>query len=101
MSNYFATGKYANGLCDRCGFEYKLNTLKELIAKDSPTNLFVCRECWEADHPQNHLGEARIYDPQALRNARPDPAREASRVLVDTDNNEITPEALDELIKGL
>ena len=25
----YAAGKYALGLCDRCGFQYKLNELKE------------------------------------------------------------------------
>lgn len=25
----YAAGKYALGLCDRCGFQYKLNELKK------------------------------------------------------------------------
>ncbi len=32
----------------------------------------VCRECYDEDHPQLQLGKIPVYDPQALRNARPD-----------------------------
>ena len=39
----------------------------------------VCRECWEADHPQLMLGMYPVDDPQALRNPRPDRSYAASR----------------------
>lgn len=81
MSGKFASGKYALGLCDRCGFRCKLTTLKALTINDSLTNLLVCSECWEADHPQWKVGKYPVYDPQALRNPRPDPALAASRAL--------------------
>lgn len=71
MSSSFASGKIANGICDRCGFQYKLNTLKRIVNNRSTVNILVCSECWEPDHPQNHLGELPVYDPQALRDPRP------------------------------
>ena len=71
MSSSFASGKIANGICDRCGFQYKLNTLKRIVKNRSTVNILVCSQCWEPDHPQNHLGELPVYDPQALRDPRP------------------------------
>lgn len=69
---HYASGKRALALCDRCGFPYKLKTLRELIVNDERTNLLVCTECWEVDHPQNKLGKYRVEDFQAIRNPRPD-----------------------------
>jgi hypothetical protein len=71
VSSSFASGKIANGICDRCGFQYKLNTLKRIVKNRSTVNILVCPQCWEPDHPQNHLGELPVYDPQALRDPRP------------------------------
>jgi hypothetical protein len=43
----------------------------------------ACPECWEEDHPQNHVGELRVVDNQALRNPRPDsPTFGQSRALI-------------------
>jgi len=70
----FASGKRALALCDRCGQEYKLKTLRELTINENKTNLLVCPECWEPDHPQNKLGRVKVLDPQALRDPRPDAA---------------------------
>lgn len=68
----YASGKNANGTCDRCGFVYKLKTLKPLTINSSKTNILVCNTCWEQDHPQLKLGRYPVYDPQAIRNPRPD-----------------------------
>lgn len=68
----YAAGKHADAICDRCGFEYPLHKLKELVVNERATNLRVCPECWEGDHPQNKLGKYIVDDPQALRNPRPD-----------------------------
>lgn len=68
----YTTGKYANGTCDRCGFVYKLNSLKQLVVNMSQTGLLVCRECWEEDHPQYQVGRYPVFDPQAVANPRPD-----------------------------
>lgn len=72
MASRFAAGKKAIAVCDRCGFQYKLKELKPLVVNDNNTNLLVCKECWEIDHPQNDLGKYIVNDPQALRNPRPD-----------------------------
>ena len=72
MSNQFASGRHALAECDVCGFRYKLKNLKSLIIKGKTVNILACPECWTPDQPQLHLGEYQIFDPQALRNPRPD-----------------------------
>lgn len=68
----FAQGKRALGVCDRCGFQYKLLQLRELTVKNTQINQLVCNSCWEESHPQLMQGTFPIYDPQALRRPRPD-----------------------------
>lgn len=68
----FASGKHALGICDRCGLEYKLQTLRNITLNDNLTNLLVCQSCYEPDHPQNKVGKYIVVDPQALQNPRPD-----------------------------
>ena len=77
----YAAGKHALGICDRCGFQYKLLELKPVYVKKQKTGLLVCAECWEPSHPQLELGSQPIYDPLALRNPRPDTGLELSRVV--------------------
>jgi hypothetical protein len=77
----YAAEKLARGLCDRCGFEYELKTLRYLTIRTKKTNLRVCEECWEPDHPQNKQGLVPVYDPQALENPRPDPSLASIRGL--------------------
>lgn len=72
MATKFASGKHAIALCDRCGFKYKLTKLKKLVIKTKDVNILVCPTCWEEDHPQLKLGMFPVYDPQALRNPRPE-----------------------------
>ena len=55
-----------------CGFQYKLRELRNLITRGTDTNIKACIECWNEDHPQNELGMYPVYDPQALREPRPD-----------------------------
>ena len=64
----FAHGDKAWGHCDRCGFRYLLKELRK-----EWTHLLVCRDCFDPE-PQELKRNARskIYDPQALRNPRPD-----------------------------
>ena len=59
-------------MCDRCGQEFKLKTLKTEIIKQRKYDLLVCSECWDPDHPQLMLGTFPVDDPQALRNPRRD-----------------------------
>ena len=68
----FAGGKHAFGFCDRCGFRYDLDALKAEFEDKKPNGLRVCEPCLNPDHPQLQLGRFRVYDPQTLRNPRPD-----------------------------
>lgn len=67
----FSSGKYALGLCDVCGFRYKLLDLKWQFIRGQKTGILACRTCDDPDHPQNFLDRAVRVDPQALQNARP------------------------------
>jgi hypothetical protein len=78
----FANGKYAFGFCDRTGFRYKLKDLVPQIKAGRMTGLMVGKDMLDEDQPQNFLGRLGDYaDPQAIRNARPDTAQDASRRL--------------------
>jgi hypothetical protein len=68
----FASGRNALGICDVCGWQYKLRELRDLIVKGRNSNIMACPECWNPDHPQLSLGEFPVDDPQAIRNPRPD-----------------------------
>lgn len=81
MSERYASTKQAHGFCDRCGFRADLRTMKTETVQGRVNNLLVCETCWDLDHPQNWLGRVRVDDPQALRNPRPDPALEESRII--------------------
>ena len=56
----YALGKFAKALCDRCGFEYKLNELKQ-----EWNGLKTCPDCYEPKHPQLEPLTA-TADPEAL-----------------------------------
>lgn len=78
MTVQFARGDRALGLCDRCGFRQRLADLRSQIVDRRPTGLRVCASCFDQDHPQLQLGRVPINDPQALRDARPDPNTDRS-----------------------
>ena len=61
----YALGKFALGLCDRCGFEYKLNELRE-----EWNNLKTCPDCFEPKAPQLDP-TPEITDSEALYKPRP------------------------------
>lgn len=72
MSNPYARGKLALAECDECGLTYKLSDLRKLVVNRQVVNLKVCPDCWVPDHPQLHIGQHRVVDPQALFEPRPD-----------------------------
>ena len=72
MGNRFASAKYSIAMCDRCGQQFKLKTLRKEIIKTKIYDLLVCKECWDPDHPQLLLGMYPVDDPQAVRNPRRD-----------------------------
>ena len=72
MAQRYASGKNALGLCDVCGFQYRLHDLRVVVEKGRETGIKACDQCWDQDHPQNKLGMYPVDDPQALRDPRPD-----------------------------
>ena len=72
MANQFSSGKHSIAICDRCGFQFKLSTLRSEVIKSRLYDIRVCNQCFDPDHPQLHLGEVPISDPQAVRNPRVD-----------------------------
>jgi hypothetical protein len=72
MSTKYSSGKNSISECDRCGQRYKLNQLRKLTIKLKQVSIKVCPECFELDQPQLHLGIYPVFDPQAVREPRPD-----------------------------
>lgn len=72
MGNRYASSRIAIAICDRCGFRFRLRELRELVIKTKKVNMLVCSDCWEPDQPQLQLGMYPVYDPQAVREPRPD-----------------------------
>ena len=81
VSPKFASGRFAWGMCDRCGIRARLLTLRVESKLGRQINLRTCETCWDPDHPQNFLPKFVQNDPQALRWARPDTGAEPSRIL--------------------
>lgn len=80
MSDY-AIGKNALGLCDRCGWTYKLKELKYQYENLEKTGLRVCPTCLDVDHPQLRLSDLDPRDPQGLLDPRIDIGRVESTSL--------------------
>jgi len=78
MATQYASGKYSIAECDRCGQRYMLKELKKEIIKTKLFQIKVCPECWDPDQPQLSLGLYPVYDPQAVREPRPDVSYYAS-----------------------
>ena len=72
MATKYASGKFSIAECDRCGQRYKLSELKKEVIKTKLFQIKVCPECWDPDQPQLSLGLYPVYDPQAVREPRPD-----------------------------
>jgi hypothetical protein len=88
----YAKGKYAKGLCDRCGWKYDYLALKV----ESGTGIKVCDECndgmWNrVDHPLN-FPPKNLIDNIAIRDPNPDRSIEEETTfwLYDQDGNLIT-----------
>ena len=78
MANKYSSGKYSIAECDRCGQRFMLKQLKKEIIKTKMYQIKVCPECWDPDHPQLSLGLYPVYDPQAVREPRPDVSYQVS-----------------------
>lgn len=68
----FSSARHSLGVCDVCGFRFKLLELKPLIVKTRVTNILACPQCWVPDQPQLQVGMYRVVDPQAVRDPRVD-----------------------------
>lgn len=77
----YAAGKYAFGFCDKTGFRYPLKDLVPEFKNGVKTGFLVGRDVVDPDQPQNFLGRVKIFDPQSLRNPRPDTSQQESRGL--------------------
>lgn len=90
MAAKYASAKNSIAECDRCGQRYKLTELRKLTIKTKQVSIKVCKECWEPDHPQLQLGMYPVFDPQAVREPRPDTSYYQSGLnglqLTNTDN---------------
>tara|TARA_Y100000401_G_C8287319_1_gene206751 strand:- start:106 stop:426 length:321 start_codon:yes stop_codon:yes gene_type:complete len=73
-----ASGKHAFGISDRSGFRYRLRDMRK-----EWNGMLVGRDEYEAKHPQLHPNKV-VADAQALRDARPDTAKETSGFIVYT-----------------
>jgi|TARA_A100000172_G_C3040322_1_gene110205 hypothetical protein len=62
----YARGKYANAICDRCGFKFPYLSL---LTEWDHTR--VCPECYEPKHPQLDPVHPPV-DAEALHQPRPD-----------------------------
>ena len=69
----YAKGTHALGLCDRCGFQYRLNSLKFQEFEGRLTSLKVCRFCYDVDNEQWMVRLLDTTDNQSLRDPRPEP----------------------------
>lgn len=72
MGTMFANGSNALVCCDVCGFQYKHRQLRYLVVRTVKTNVLACPECWSPDQPQLQQGMYPVFDPQAIREPRPD-----------------------------
>jgi hypothetical protein len=78
MTSPFASSIRALGLCDRCGFTFRLNQLQREMYDRRENGLLTCPSCTDIDHPQLQLGLVSVDDPQSLQDPRPDIDRQAS-----------------------
>lgn len=72
MAVKYASAKNSIAECDRCSFRYPLKMLRKLTIKTKQVSIKVCPSCWEPDQPQLQLGLYPVFDPQAVREPRPD-----------------------------
>jgi len=76
----YAKASKALGICDRCGFTFKLKELKYEVEDETRNGLRVCSDCFDPDHPQFQVGRLNTSDPMALFNPRPDSGEKDSTV---------------------
>lgn len=81
MSAGYTSNPKTPGICDVCGFRYRLNRLKHLVADGRQTGTKACPSCWTPDQPQLQVGKTPVVDPQTVREPRVDTGLPASRTV--------------------
>ena len=66
---------WANGICDRCSFVWRLSELKYQVVNRELTTLRCCPLCYDQDNPQLWLGDEDFSDMSVLRDPRSDSAQ--------------------------
>ena len=69
-----ARNSRTKAICDRCGLEFRLNSLRKQVENRRTTNLLVCRYCLDEDHPQWRAARIAFGDPTPIPDIRPDPS---------------------------
>lgn len=68
----YASGKWANAICDICGRSCQYAQLRDYIFNQVPNGLRVCPECFDVDNPQLQVGRLN-QQPEAIALWRPRP----------------------------
>jgi hypothetical protein len=71
------------GLCDKCGFRFKLSELRYQIYNQRLTGYRHCPECYDDDDPQLQLGRMNFDDVGPPKDPRPSPP--AQNPAIDTE----------------
>lgn len=64
--------QWANGICDRCGWEAKLSKLREEFQPDTDTVWRVCPTCFDRPNPLADPDTPETADIQSLEDPRPE-----------------------------
>jgi hypothetical protein len=67
-----APDSWANGVCDRCSFVWRLSELNYQVVNRELTTLRCCPNCLDQDNPQSWVGDVDVNDASVLRDARSD-----------------------------
>ena len=67
--------RWAIGFCDRCGWKYKLNTLRWEFQPDTGTVWRVCSTCFDPSNPRANPEQPDTADIQSLNDPRPETDR--------------------------
>lgn len=69
----YTAGKKALGICDQCGFQYKLNELKYNVVGAIRTKMRVCKTCADPYNPRERPAVfTSKVEAIAVRDPRPD-----------------------------
>lgn len=82
MSSGYTNNSKTPGICDICGFRYRLNRLKYLVVDGRRIGTKACPSCWTPDQPQLQIGRVPVVDSQTVRDSRIDTGLSSSRAIL-------------------